>query len=253
MPEPITVFSRRFRTRDGFSGEISALAAPRDAADLADRVGFLMISIKNRLFTGALIDAYCRFATEHLRAGYITVVDRPYIRNVAAASDDSVPNTRQIDGIQRLSEERTRQAQRIIQRYDRHRIEFVSWDDLATQTPKWLVAEVHTAFRNRGALYSDLLAQARQRIDGAVDEATLERWALFLVEETPVLLYSYYVLRGGIVDFYPGRNADYMWRIERGDYAGELPRTTALATAHQGLIYVDFRDTRSESPRRRST
>jgi hypothetical protein len=244
MPEAMNVFTHRFRTADGFIAEISSRAAPRTVEDLAGRVGFLMISIKNRLFTSALIRAYCRFATEHLAAGCVTVVDRPYIHNVAAVSHDPSANARQMNGIRRLGEDRRQQAQKIIDNYDRGRIEFISWDDLAAQTPRWLEAEFRTAFENRGQLHSDLLEQTSRMSGESCDQATLERRALFLVEETPALLYSYYLFRGGIADFYPGELASYFWRIERGDYAEELPRTTELAATHQGLLYVTFRDGR---------
>jgi hypothetical protein len=241
MSEGISVFSRRLRTPDGFSSKISSRAAPPEAADLAGRVGFLMISIKNRLFTSSLIKAYCRFATEQLLGGCVTVVDRPYVYNVLAASHERSARRTQISAIRRLGEERRRQAAKLISKYDEERIEFVSWNQLAMLTPKWLWAEVRTAFRNKGKFHSDLLEQTQLNIGGPLQNTALESYARFLVEETPVLLYCYYMFRGGIVDVYPGEIADYFWRLERGDYARELPQTTALATTHAGLIYVDFR------------
>lgn len=240
----MTVFTNRLTTADGFVAEISSLGAPRSVADLADHVGFLMISIKNRLFTNALIKAYCRFAIEHLAGGFVTVVDRPYIHNVVAALPDPSASARQMNGIRRLAEDRRQQVQKIIDTHDRGRVEFMSWDDLATQTPQWLEAEFRAAFENLGQLRSDVLEQTRRMSGALCDQAELERRSLFLVEETPALLYSYYLFRGGIADFYPGELANYFWRIERGDYAEELPRITELATTHQGLIYVTFRDGR---------
>jgi hypothetical protein len=245
MPKSMSPFFHHLETPDGFSGELTSLSIPPKIDDLADRAGFLMISIKNRLFSSPLINAYCCFATEYLRSGYITVVDRPYIRNVEATSNDHSSSARQMNTIRRLGEERERQVHKIVKKYDRDRIKFLSWDDLSIQTPKWLQCEVHAAFRNKRQFYLDLLQQTQRSIGSLFDRSVLERYALFLVEETPVLLYSYYSFCGGIVDFYPGDIADYFWRIERGDYADELPRTTEMTAAHQGLIYVNILETRS--------
>ncbi len=197
-----------------------------------------MVSIKNRLFTTALIDGYCRFASECLRVGYVTVVDRPYLRNAVAATNGQSAE-RGIDGVRRLSQDRVRQVRRILRRYDSQRLSFISWGDLAAETPPWLSGEVNGAWEARGCLYSDVVAHARDRANGTRDAASLERWAMFLVEETPVLLYAYYLLDGGVVDIYPGSHPPYLWRIERGDYASELPRTSAIASAHRGLVYVN--------------
>ena len=91
------------------------------------------------------------------------------------------------------------------------------------------------------------MRKTQRNFDRGFEIALLERYAQFLIEETPVILYCYYMFSGGVVDVYPGKIADYFWRIERGDYAEELPQTTALATTHPGLIYVDFRQTHSAS------
>ena len=243
----ISIFSRHLSTVDGFTGTICSRAVPPQAEYLASRVSFLMISLKNRLFTSGLINAYCQFATEQLLGGCVTVVDRPYVYNVLAASHDLSARRKQLRGIRRLSDERRRQAMKLIAKYDQERIKFVSWDQLARSTPKWLWAEVRTAFINKGPFYYDVLEQTQRNFARVVEVALLERYARFLIEETPVLLYCYYMFSGGVVDVYPGKNPDYFWRIERGDYAEELPQTTALATTHPGLIYVDFRQTHRAS------
>jgi hypothetical protein len=237
---PPTPFSTPLAGSDGLRGELTALAAPPHPSALGDRTGLLMISIKNRQFTSGLIDGFCRFAIARLRSGWITAVDRPYIQNILAASSHGA-SPGQIEGLRRLADDRTRQVSRIIRRYDPRRIEFIAWDALAEQTPDWIMSEIHRAWDQRGALYADLIAQARQRAARDADPAALDRWALFLVDETPVLLYSYYLAFGAVVDCYPGPLPEYLWRIERGDYAAELPRLSELARAHPSLVYADVR------------
>jgi hypothetical protein len=237
---PVRLFTVALGESATLGGELAALGTPPDPASLTERAGLLMISIKNRHFTTSLIDGFCRLVTEHLRCGYVTVVDRPYLRNILATTDDGTQAAR-VDGLRRLAEDRTRQAERALRRHGSDKVAFVSWDELTEQTPEWLTAEVQDAWSRRGLLHSDLIEQARERAGLVVDLATLERWALFLVEETPVLLYSYYLLDGGVVDVYPGPLAEYLWRIERGDYAAEIPRISALARSRQGLVYANVR------------
>jgi hypothetical protein len=237
---PLTLCSAPLPESDGLQGELTALAAPPHASELVHRTGLLMVSIKNRQFTTDLIDGFCRFATTRLRGGSITIVDRPYVQNILAATSNGAPPD-QIEGLRQLADERTRQVRRIMRRYDPQRIELIAWDALAERTPDWITSEILAAWNRRGALYADLITQARRRGGRHADPTALERWALFLVEETPVLLYSYYLAFGAVVDCYPGPLPEYLWRIERGDYATELPRVSALARTHPSLVCADVR------------
>lgn len=237
---PLTLCSAPLPETNGLRGELAALAAPPHPSALLDRTGLLMISIKNRQFTTGLIEGFCRFATTRLRGGLITVVDRPYLQNILAAATNGAQPA-QINGLRQLADDRMRQARKILRRYDSQRIELIAWDALAEQTPDWITSEVHAAWDWRGAFHGDLIEQARRRAGSDADPAALDQWALFLVEETPVILYSYYLAVGGAVDCYPGPNAEHLWRIERGDYAAELPRVSALTRAYPSLVYADVR------------
>ena len=238
--EPLCLCSAPLPESSGLRGQLTALTTPPDLSALVDRTALLMISIKNRRFTTGLIDRFCRFTASHLRRGLITVVDRPYIRNLlAAATNDG--QSGQIEGLRQLADERTRQVRRVIRRYDPERLELIAWDALAEQTPDWITNEVLAAWNRRGVLYADLIAQARRRPGWDADPAAVERWALFLVEETPVLLYSYYLAFGAVLDCYPGPAPEYLWRIERGDYAAELPQVSALVGTRPGVVCADVR------------
>ena len=104
MQAVIRIFSSHLQAPDGFVSELrSRMPQP---PSLAPRVGFLMISIKNRYFTTKLIEAYCRFATQHFQAGYVTVVDRPYVHNVLASALDPQKVQKELEAIARIASER---------------------------------------------------------------------------------------------------------------------------------------------------
>lgn len=219
---------------------VSSARGILDLGALVDRSGFLMVSIKNRQFTDKLIEAYCRFAERYLRLGLVTVVDQPYLRNVYATARNAEETASGVASVWRLSAERRKQVERIVKKFDPQRISFIAWEKLVEQTPDWLVAETREAFSRRGEFHAALLDQTRPRIGASADLATLERHAEFLVDETPTLLYCYYMSGGPIADFYPGLQAEYLWRIERGEFAAELPRTTVLAAKHMGQVFVEI-------------
>lgn len=247
MPEVVNVsdgsvhnVSKPFQDPEGFALTVSSARGILDLGALTDRSGFLMVSIKNRQFTDKLIEAYCRFAEQYLRLGFITVVDKPYLSNVYAMARNSEEAASGVASIWQLSAERRRQVGRIARKFDPQRISFITWEKLAANTPDWLVAETEEAFSMRGKFHAALLDQTRPRIGASADLATLERHAEFLVKETPTLLYCYYMFYGAIADFYPGPQAEYLWRIERGEFASEIPRTTTLAAKHAGQLYVEM-------------
>jgi tRNA-dependent cyclodipeptide synthase len=199
-----------------------------------------MVSIKNRQFTDKLIETFCHFAQRHLRSGYLTVVDQPYLSNVRAMVRNPEEAAARAAGVLRLSAERRRQVGRLVGKFDPQRISVVPWERLVERTPDWITAEIRQAFSKRGNFHAAVLDQTRPRIAGPADLATLEAHAEFLLNEAPVLLYCYYLFNGQIADFYPGPQADFLWRIERGEFASELPQITALASQHAGQIYVEI-------------
>ena len=228
-----------------FSGDIrvtiSSSGREYELEDLKDKTGFLMISIKNRRFTKHLIDRYCQFAMEYLGAGRLTVVDKPYVRNVLATRTAADARSLEVEKLETISREVGRRAKKVVAKYPSEKLSLVSWTRLVEETPTWLKEEVASGFRRKGAFYDELIRQTAKVIRDPVSHAALERFAEFLVEETPVLLYLYYLHRDRIVDVYPGENAEFIWKIERGCYASDLPEISKIANRHPGLIYVDFR------------
>jgi len=219
---------------------ISSLDREYEVEDLKDKTGFLMISIKNRRFTNRLIDRYCRFAVEHLAAGRLTVVDKPYVRNVLATQTTADARSREVGKLERISREVGRRTEKVLARYPGNKLSLVPWSRLVAETPPWLTEEIASGFRKKGGFYDDLIRQTATVIRRPTTDAALEQFAEFLVEEAPVLLYVYYLQGERIVDVYPGENLELIWKIEHGCYAAELPEITRIAASHPGLIYADF-------------
>lgn len=240
MPDHVAV---RSTTRQ-FGGDvrvtISSLGREYEVEDLKDKTGFLMISVKNRRFTNHLIDRYCRFALEHLAAGRLTVVDKPYVRNVLATQTTADARSREVAKLERISGEVRRQTEKVLAKYPGEKLSLVPWSRLVEETPSWLKEEITSGFRRQETFHDDLIRQTSKVIRRPMTDPALESFAEFLVEEAPVLLYLYYLLDERIVDVYPGENAELFWKIEHGAYATELPEITRIATSHPGLIYADF-------------
>jgi len=225
---------------DGVSLAISSRQPISGIADLSDKTGHLLISIKNRAFDKALIRGFCHFVTEHMRGGYITVVDAPYLHNVEAVTREGEERKRKADAVIRLAGERTRQVEKILQGYADAPLSFLSWRDLAADVPGWIGEEVDAAYARNGVFRAAIAEQCRKMLPGfdeATDPLAFER---FQLEEIPPLLYIYYLLDGGVADFYPGAIGELFWDIDFGRLADELPRVTELAQAHKGLVYVEF-------------
>lgn len=203
------------------------------------RTGHLMISLKNRRFDTQLIDLFCRVSSEHMNSGYITVVDAPYIHNVDAITSDPQERKRKVAGVTRLSADRTTQVKKVLKRYPDNRICLLPWCDLVSRVPDWITEEVASAYQRTGRFGRKLSRHCRAMLpafDSANDPMAFER---FLVEEIPPLLYAYYLLDGGVVDFYPGPLPSFVWDIDLGQLASELPRVSELAKRHAGVSYVE--------------
>lgn len=238
MPDSNTVATTRL-TVGNLRLEVATRSSFRGLEDFAGRSGHLMISIKNRLFTAALIDAFCRFCKHHFAHAYVTVVDKPYIHNVMAFGHEPAEADRMLAGIVKLGADRTRQAEKVLRRYPPDRVSFMSWDDLVDAVPAWINEEVEAAFHLGGRFRAALSAQCRQIATAYGKVAHPNRLEFFLLEEMPVLIYAYYLLDGGVVDFYPDDLPAFFWYLERGGFIEELPQTTALAQGHPGLTYVN--------------
>ncbi len=205
--------------------------------DLVSRKGLLAISIKNPNFSNALICLFARLCGERLAQGLVTIVDRPYERNIRAAGLSLSWEDVQIKKLRGIAAETRVRVIRMLAKEGTNRIQMVGWDALTEMTPAWLVDEIRAGWDRRGIFYEDVLAQTRAVIPHA-ERPVLERYAEFVLDELPVLLHLYYFGCEQLVDFYPGPQSMLFWRLESGAYAEELPELARRLIPREGLIYA---------------
>lgn len=232
------LFRRRVPLADGFEATLeNRFRAPTDA-DLRTRTGLLAISVKNPRFSNALIAAFCRACRERFAAGAVTVVDKPYERNVAAGRGTPDRQRQEIDTLRRVATEARVRVGRIVARHGGGAVSIEPWDALAAETPEWLIRGIRAAWGRRGRFHADVLAQSRAILPHAPAPVALERYAEFLLEELPVLLHRYYFRPDEVVDVYPGPQPAVFWRIEAGAYADEMPDLADRLCRRAGLVYA---------------
>lgn len=231
---------RALEFADRFRLEFTALR-PFDEAEVAKRPGWLMLSVRNPAFTSRLVRGFCDYARRCLPEAFITVVDAPYVFNVQAMRLSEEATRAEIEKLHRIGAEYRSCCERAIRAVAPGRVRLRPWHELEQAVPRWVVAELRTAFAEPTSFRSDVLLRTREVVRN-VSDARLPDYARFLIEELPVLMWLYYGSGTGVVDCYPGPNPELLWNIECGRYAGELPGLTALAQASPGLIYADMRD-----------
>jgi hypothetical protein len=223
---------------------------PVGLVDLVSRRGLLAVSIKNPRFSNALISAFARECSDRLAHGLVTIVDRPYERNLRAAGRGSAWEHAEIEKLGRISAETRVRVIRTLAKEGAGQIQLLGWDALAEMTPSWLVDEIRAGWNRRGIFYADVLAQTRAVIPAA-EQPVLERYAEFILEELPVLLHLYYFGREQLVDFYPGPQSMLFWKLESGTYAEELPELARRLIPREGLVYahvIELLDEEGEAP-----
>ena len=232
-----SLFQRQLQLAGGFEATLqNRFRAPTDS-DLRGRIGLLAISVRNPRFSNCLIAAFCRAAQECLAGGVVTVVDRPYERNVAAGGGTPEEQRRRIETLRRVAAETRVRVARIVAKHAGP-ISIEPWDALAAQTPERLIRGIRAAWERRGRFYADVLAQSRAVLPSVPAGDALESYAEFLLEELPVLLHRYYQHPEEVVDIYPGPQPALFWRIEAGAYADEMPDVAQGLCARAGLIYA---------------
>ncbi len=242
-PDTNYLFQSESIFRDSVTILISSHGKAHSILELKDKTGFMMISVKNKSFSNRIIEQFCDFSDAHLNKSHITIVDTPYINNIYATHDEEGLQQREIDKLRTISEQSHRRIERILGKRKCSNISLISWRELEQKTPNWMIDEVDHAFAQRGRLHRDILARTRQVLPLCMDDEQLEKYAQFMVQEIPTLCYLYYLFdkKTQVVDVYPGEQPDFLWDIESGHYADELPRISEITHHHSGLIYLDFR------------
>ncbi len=220
---------------DGLS---CSLTGPRLMGEFKDRLFCLFISIKNRKFTRDYINWFVGVCDRNNYRGLICAVDEPYLYNrMAELGVDILPED-ETRKIYRLSKEVTRKAEKVVRGTLSKNVSLSEWAIISHSTPAWMKEETFVAYQQKGAFWAHIRNHI-SLIKNNVDDASLDRYARFFLCELPVLVYSYYRLESGVVDVYPGPNADIFQMIEQGVFEDELPRMTAYAHSGCPLAYLD--------------
>jgi hypothetical protein len=225
---------------DGLTMKLTTFRNIPEEQGLAGRPGHMFISIKNRAFSDKLISRWCAYATRLQPRAFVTVVDEPYLHNIAAQTEDPDERRNREQRLFQLADERARQVQRILRRPGNEGVEAVSWSDIAKQVPQWLTDEMYQAYGLKGKFYTAVRDHCRATIADYDNAVSPEAFEKFFLEEAPVLVFAYYLFEGGVADFYPGPQPGVLWRIEEGVFLDEMPRVSALAQKHSGLLYGDI-------------
>lgn len=202
------------------------------------RLFCLFISIKNRKFTRDYIKWFVNICDGGGHRGLICAVDEPYLYNrMAELAMDELP-AHESEKIHQLSREVTRKAEKVIRGTKSQNVNLINWSKISAATPDWMKEEVAMGYQQQGAFWYEIRRHITV-LKKPRDKVTLDRYARFFLCEIPVIIYSYYHLRDGVVDVYPGPNADVFRMIEQGFFEEELPRMTAFARVGCPLVYLD--------------
>ena len=209
-------------------------------ANWQERPAYLFISLKNRAFTRTFIAWFVDACQTHFSDGQICIVDEPYHFNRQAelGITGRLP-AEEVAKLEQLAWEINRKVSKVISFRGNHKVSVIDWHMLSATTPAWMKAEIQAAFERKGDFYEKVLKQVLLMKGNQRPIADLERFAGFFLCELPVLLHVYYSSQVGIVDIYPGNQAQILWQIEAGDFREELPVITRQILAGPKLVYLD--------------
>lgn len=203
------------------------------------RLAYLFISLKNPLFDWKLISWFINVCDKFFDRGFICVVDEPYYHNLVADYGPSPVPPESIDKLHKLTFQKQRKAQKALNRNADFKVQLAPWSLLSSYTPQWMKKEVQIAFQMKGLLYSLVLHQVALSRSLPHKEDVLERYAGFVLNELPILIYAYYTYSQGVVDFYPGENSKIYTAIEQNRLSVELPQITQFMHLSKPYVHVN--------------
>jgi hypothetical protein len=206
--------------------------------DIQGQDFLIAISLRNPQFSNnwirsAVIDILSLNGTIKL-----CLVDVPYFERVFAGSATPIERHRAIEILEQQCREQVRRIRRIASAF-KGRVTCYNWRSIEGVTPRRLLAELESSFSRSAAVHDCLIEQVRSNIPNLQDDWELEAATVFLRHEFPVLTFMYYHLFVDTIDVYPGPQAEFFWKLERGDFSAELPIATKMASTGNGLLYAD--------------
>lgn len=211
------------------------------------RVATLMVSIRNRSFTTKLLNAFCEFAITRCQGGVLTIVDAPYRHNIHAQTPEGPLRDLRIERLAQLSAERTSNAQRCLRKARNDSLRFMSWADYVAKTPPWITAEINAAYSAGGPFAQAVSDHVLRVVDKFQFQGDVGAFAVFFLEELPILIYAQYLFEGGTLDCYAGAQPEILWDIDRGAFQADLPQISAMIEAAPRMLFADIQST-SDAP-----
>lgn len=241
FPKKMQLNSFFLKINDRFMVTVSSRESLTDIAILEKRIGLLAISIKNPRFSNEMVTSFLEFSRNGFSEALITIVDKPYERNLHAAKKDSAWLLAETEKLRRIANETKVRINRMIGRFPGVKVRLLDWDELQKNTPDWLVREIREAWNQRGSFYRHIRAQTASVLLDTSDDQ-IDDYAEFMLEELPVLLQLYYFSEAPLADAYPGPQPDLFWKIESGFFAEQLPVLTGRLKEANGVIYLHWMD-----------
>lgn len=242
LKKPLLISDRLYAQESTVPGVGGVLTAREPDFDIAGRVAWIYISIKNRSFNRPYINQFIDMCETLEIEGRICAVDNPYYFNAMAELGLDSLCEKEAAKIETLSSDFQRMVGKAIRGKLSKRVQLVQWNDLEEQTPQIYKDELAEAFHS-GSRVRDLLFDHISTVKPISDDRQFERFANFFLCEVPVLVHGYYA-NGPTLDIYPGPQAALFWQIELGDFAKELPNLTALTRQGRPSLYLDTHNRR---------
>jgi hypothetical protein len=196
--------------------------------DLNESTFLIAVSMRNPQFSNRWMQETIGCVKAWGGKAVLTLVDLPYLASIDVLSRNPKAKHRALLAYEQQRSEQVGRIQRIASD-DPETCEFHSWDTLQALTPRLLQPEVVDAFFTRKSVHALVMKQVRRVFDDIADQSTLERLAMFFLQEVPILAFLYYTFYGHVVDLYPGPQADFFWELDGGLLQNELPSLSRLA------------------------
>lgn len=200
---------------------------------LIKKTAYLLISMKNALFSKRFIDWSVQYANSLNLNLIVSVVDTPYKACIEKTSINAdllkyekvkQDTYKKVNTIKSVNEFAT----------------FYNWEELEKKCPKWIQDEFNQAFNLKNKVF-DNVCQQTKLILGDLSNYELAYKTRFILSEFPVLIWLYYETNESKIDMYPGENADFFTFLENGFFKDELPSISKLITENNRLIYANLK------------
>jgi len=242
LDKPNPSIDKLHATESIFPGLGGVLTAREADFDIAGRIAWVFISIKNRSFNRAYINQFIDMCEKVGIDGRVCAVDTPYLYNVMAEHGlDHLPEA-EAAKIETLSTNFQRMVEKALRGKQSSRVTLVQWPELEAETPQIYKDELASAFHG-GSRVRDLFYDHVSSVKPIEDERQFERFAEFFLCEVPVLMHAYYSF-GPTMDIYTGPQPAFFWQIEMGEFAEELPELTALTRRCRPMMFLDTHNRR---------